>query len=65
MHIAFIEQEKTERACKERGIRISRPPLGRPPVTISKEKKKQAKEDERIRNTIEGKFGTCGNEDSV
>jgi hypothetical protein len=65
MQIAFIEQEKTERACKERGIRISGSPLGRPPATISKEKKKQAKEDERIRNTIEGKFGTCGNEDSV
>jgi hypothetical protein len=43
--------------CKERGIRISGPPLGRPPATIRKEKKKQAKEDERIRNTIEGKFG--------
>ena len=42
--------------CKERGIRISGPPLGRPPA-MSKAKKKQAKEDERIRNAIEGKFG--------
>lgn len=32
-------------------------PLGRPPANISKEKKQQAKEDERIRNSIEGKFG--------
>jgi len=28
--------------CKERGIRISGPPLGRPPAHVSKEKKKQA-----------------------
>ena len=32
-------------------------PLGRPPKNISKSKKKQAKSDERIRNSIEGKFG--------
>jgi len=32
---------------------------------VSKEKKKQAKEDEMIRQAIEGKFGTCPNEDSV
>jgi hypothetical protein len=51
--------------CKEKGIRISEPPLGRPSATVSKEKKKQAKEDQRIRNAIEGKFGTCVNEDSV
>jgi len=31
--------------------------LGRPPATVSKSKKKQAKEDERIRQAIEGKFG--------
>ena len=43
--------------CKEKGIRISGPPLGRPPVNVSKEKKKQAKEDEKIRQAIEGKFG--------
>jgi transposase, IS5 family len=33
------------------------PPLGRPRATVSKAKKKQALEDERIRNAIEGKFG--------
>jgi transposase, IS5 family len=32
-------------------------PLGRPSVNVSKEKKKQALESERIRNCIEGKFG--------
>ena len=42
--------------CKEKGIRISGPPLGRPPKNVSKETKKQAREDERVRNAIEGKF---------
>ena len=32
-------------------------PLGRRPKNISKSKKKQAQDDERIRNSIEGKFG--------
>lgn len=36
---------------------MSGPPLGRPPAKISKEKKKQAREDESFRNAIEGKFG--------
>ena len=36
---------------------MSGPPLGRPPATISQSQKKQALEDERIRNSIEGKFG--------
>ncbi|MTJ51258.1 transposase, partial [Anabaena sp. UHCC 0253] len=43
--------------CKDRGIRISGPPLGRPPTNVSKETKKQAQLDERDRNCIEGKFG--------
>lgn len=43
--------------CKEKGIRISGPPLGRPPKNIDKEQKKQAQLDERLRNHIEGKFG--------
>ena len=53
-----IYRTKDNRAwCQERGIRISGLPLGRPPKNVSKEKKKQALEDERIRNCIEGKFG--------
>ena len=51
--------------CKERNIRLSGPPLGRPPK-ILKEKtpeakayKKQIREDERARIPIEGKFGQC------
>ena len=64
---------KTERGAKKEEARISGPPLGRPPKNISKEtkkrtaraevssalgrSKKQAQDDERFRNGIEGKFG--------
>ena len=58
VHVDKIYRTKENRAwCKERGIRISGPPLGRPPKNVSKETKKQAVEDERVRNAIEGKFG--------
>ena len=58
VHVDKIYRTRDNRAwCKERGIRISGPPLGRPPVNISKETKKQALDDEKIRNSIEGKFG--------
>jgi len=58
VHVDKIYRTRENRAwCKERGIRISGSPLGRPPANVSKEKKKQALEDERIRNSIEGKFG--------
>lgn len=43
--------------CQEKGIRMSGPPLGRPKKNMSSEEKKQAREDEKIRNRIEGKFG--------
>ena len=58
VHVDKIYRTRENRAwCKERDIRISGSPLGRPPANISKEKKKQALSDERIRNSIEGKFG--------
>ena len=58
VHVDKIYRTRENRAwCKERGIRISGSPLGRPTKTVSKEKKKQALQDERIRNCIEGKFG--------
>jgi hypothetical protein len=58
VHVDKIYRTQANRAfCKERGIRISGPPLGRPPKNVSKEIKKQALEDERFRNGIEGKFG--------
>jgi len=64
VHADRIYRTRENRAwCKERGIRISGPTLGRPPANVSKETKKQAWEDERVRNSIEGKFGTCGKED--
>jgi transposase, IS5 family len=60
IHVDRIYRTRENRAfCKERGIRISGPPLGRPPAHVSAEKKKQAQEDERIRNAIEGKFGVA------
>nr|WP_144053873.1 IS5 family transposase [Baaleninema simplex] len=58
VHADRIYRTRANRAwCKERGIRLSGPPLGRPPKNLSREAKKQAQEDERIRNAIEGKFG--------
>jgi hypothetical protein len=58
VHADRIYRTRENRAwCKEKGIRISEPPLGRPPANVSKSKKRQALEDERIRNAIEGKFG--------
>ena len=58
VHVDQIYRTRKNRAyCRERGIRMSGPPLGRRPANPSKERKKQALEDERVRNTIEGKFG--------
>lgn len=58
VHVDKIYRTRENRAwCQERGITMSGPPLGRPPSDISKEKKKQDLESERIRNCIEGKFG--------
>ena len=58
IHVDKIYRTKTNRKyCQEKGIRMSGPPLGRPKKKVSNEEKKQAREDERIRNRIEGKFG--------
>ncbi len=58
VHVDKIYRTRENRDwCKERGIRISGPPLGRPPKNVSPETKKQAADDEGIRNCIEGKFG--------
>ena len=45
--------------CKARGIRLSGVPLGRPPKDEAKnrERRRQIKRDEGIRNAVEGKFG--------
>jgi transposase, IS5 family len=58
VHADRIYRTKVNHAwCKEKGIRLSGVRLGRPPKTISKETKKQARLDEAVRNCIEGKFG--------
>jgi len=58
IHADQIYRTRSNRAwCKERGIRMSGPALGRPPAYVSKEKKKQAAQDEKDRQAIEGKFG--------
>lgn len=58
VHVDQIYRTRENRSwCKERGIRISGPPLGRPALSISKAQKKQANYDEKIRSCIEGKFG--------
>jgi transposase, IS5 family len=58
IHVDQIYRTQENRAwCKERGIRITGVPLGRPPKIIDKEAKKQAQLDERFRSRIEGKFG--------
>lgn len=58
VHVDQIYRTRANRAyCKARGIRMSGPPLGRKPQAVSREEKKQAAEDEAIRNRVEGKFG--------
>jgi hypothetical protein len=53
VHVDKIYRTRENRAwCKERGIRISGIPLGRPPKNQSAELKKQAKLDEAFRNRI-------------
>lgn len=58
VHVDKIYRTRENRAfCQERGIRMSGPPLGRKPQTVSRKEKRQAAADEAIRNQVEGKFG--------
>ena len=58
VHVDKIYRTRANRAfCKSHNIRMSGPPLGRPPKHVSAEDKKQTAADEAIRNTVEGKFG--------
>jgi transposase, IS5 family len=51
VHVDKIYRTRKNRAfCKEKSIRISGVPLGRPPKNPSIQAKKQANDDERIRN---------------
>lgn len=58
VHVDKIYRTRANRAlCKSLGIRMSGPPLGRPPKDVSLADRKQARADEVIRNEVEGKFG--------
>ena len=43
--------------CKERGIRLSGPKLGRPSKLTDKNQRQQERQDASTRNSVEGKFG--------
>lgn len=58
VHVDRIYRTRANRAfCRQRGIRISAPPLGRPPLNQDPAIIQQQLQDERFRNAIEGKFG--------
>lgn len=58
VHVDQIYRTRENRKfCKDHGIRMSGPPLGRKPKEVSREEKRQAYEDEAVRNRVEGKFG--------
>ena len=54
---AIYRTRENRRYCKERGIRISGPPLGRPKLDPTREERRQAYDDERDRIEIEGVLG--------
>lgn len=59
IHADKIYQTRANRAwCKERGIRLSGKPLGRP-RELTREEKKRQRQDEKDRIPIEGKFGNA------
>jgi len=58
VHVDQIYRTRDNRAyCRDRGIRISGPPLGRPAIQDLPEIRKQSLDDAKVRNQIEGKFG--------
>jgi transposase, IS5 family len=58
VHVDQIYRTRDNRAyCRDRGIRISGSPLGRPVIRDLPEIRKQSLEDAKVRNQIEGKFG--------
>ena len=46
------------RYCKENGIKVSHFKLGRPPKNLSGEQIREERQEEGLRNEVEGKFGT-------
>lgn len=58
VHVDKIYRTRANRAyCQAHGIRLSGPPLGRPPKHVAKADQRRAAADERVRNQVEGKFG--------
>jgi len=58
VHVDQIYRNRVNRAfCRERGIRISGPSLGRPIKNELAAVRNQTLEDAKVRNQIEGKFG--------
>jgi hypothetical protein len=53
----IYRNRENRKYCKERGIRLSGPALGRPKACELEEQLNRAKEDSAERNAIEGKFG--------
>jgi len=53
----IYRNRKIRKFCKKNKIRLSGPPLGRPPKHIDPKIKEQARQDELDRIPIEGKFG--------
>ena len=65
IHADKIYQTRVNRAyCKERNIRLSGKPLGRPRVQ-TREEKRQQRQDETDRIPIEGKFGNVKRKGSL
>lgn len=59
----IYRSRKNLKYCKEKGIRLSGPPLGRPPKDRTKELRRLEYQDSCERNAVEGKFGEakrCG-----
>lgn len=54
---AIYRTRENRRYCKERGIRLGGPPLGRPKNNPTRAERNQARDDERSRIPIEGVFG--------
>ncbi len=58
VHADQIYRTRNNRAyCRERGIRLSGPPLGRPVLHEQAQLRQQGLDDAKVRNQIEGKFG--------
>lgn len=54
---AIYRTRENRRYCKERGIRLGGPALGRPKKNPTRSERHQARDDERARIPIEGVFG--------